>query len=328
MRRARRTAAATGFTLVELLVVIAIIGLLMALLLPAVQMARESARRASCINNLRQVGAAIQLYHDHHNSFPPGGISPGRCCSAESYTSWAIQILPFIEQRDVYDLYSQLEPNESPANRKVREWFMPLYSCPSDIMRNTKSIPDSGLAKERKLNYTPGSYRGVGGKSDGVTGWWDNYPAYEKLPRRWRGVFHVMHERLRPENYGCVTDGLSNTLLVGESTTRPRKLPPHADPRTFNPLGRRTYWAYTYSAYNRSDAVPQSRTLLGDVDECTTTGGPGDEAPCHKAWGSLHPELLNFLLCDGSVQTFPLTMDMHVFADAATIAGREFAALP
>ena len=169
MRRAQRTASATGFTLVELLVVIAIIGLLMALLLPAVQLAREAARRTSCVNNLRQVGTAIHLYNDHHTSFPPGGISPGPCCSVESYTSWTIQILPFLDQRNIYDQYSQEEPNEARVNKQVREFFVPTFSCPSDIMRTAKDQPSSGPAHDRKLQYMPGSYRGVGGKSDGVS---------------------------------------------------------------------------------------------------------------------------------------------------------------
>src|SRR5438876_995831 len=139
--------AASAFTLVELLVVIAIIGLLMAMLLPAVQMAREAARRASCINNLRQIGAAIHLYHDAHQSFPPGGVSPGPCCSNESYTSWTIQILPFLEQRAIYDVYKQLMTNESIENKAVRETFIPVYSCPSDIARNVKILPYSEIGR-------------------------------------------------------------------------------------------------------------------------------------------------------------------------------------
>jgi prepilin-type N-terminal cleavage/methylation domain-containing protein len=321
MRRSQGVAAA-GFTLVELLVVIAIIGLLMAMLLPAVQLARETARRSSCVSNLRQIGAAVHMYHDAHNAFPPGGVSPGPCCAIESYTSWTIQILPFLEQKAVYDLYDQVEPNESPANRKVRETFLSIYSCPSDIARNTKINPDSGPGKN--LLYMPGSYRGVGGRSDAMSGWWDNNPRHRKLPRRWRGVFHVVDKHLRPENFAAVTDGLSNTLMVGEYATKPSR---HIG-KTSGGLSRRTFWAYTYGSYNRSDAVPESRTLLGDYDRCTLLGGQGDAETCNRAWGSLHTDLLNFLLCDGSVQTFPLTIDMKVFVESATIAGREFAPLP
>jgi prepilin-type N-terminal cleavage/methylation domain-containing protein len=308
-----------GFTLVELLVVIAIIGLLMAMLLPAVQMAREAARRTSCVNNLRQIGAAIHLYHDSNNAFPPGGVSPGPCCSTESYTCWTIQLLPFLEQRSVYDLYEQPETNESPANKKVRTWYMPVYSCPSDISRKTVARPGSGPGYDLNLTYMPGSYRGVGGKSDGTSGWWDNNPRYLKLPKRWRGVFHVVDAHLRPENFAAVSDGLSNTLMVGESCMRPS--------RAFG-LSRRTFWAYTYGSYNRSDAVPESRTLLGDYDRCTSLGGQGNIEPCSRAWGSFHNDTLNFLLCDGSIQTFSVTIDMNLFANAATIAGREFAPLP
>jgi prepilin-type N-terminal cleavage/methylation domain-containing protein len=328
MRRVLRTAA-TGFTLVELLVVIAIIGTLMALLLPAVQMARESARRTSCVSNLRQIGAAVQMYHDQHNSFPPGGVSPGPCCAVESYTSWTIQILPFLEQKALYDQYVQDEHNESPVNRAVREYFVSVYSCSSDMMRSTPSLPASGPGADRKLAYMPGAYRGVGGKSDGETGFWDNNPAHKKLPRRWRGVFHVVDGTLGCEKISGVRDGLSNTLLVGESMTRPTtRIPAGVSADVFNPMGRRTFWAYTYGSYNRSDAVPQSRTLLGDVDRCTRLGGQGDFAPCHRAWGSFHTDVLNFVRCDGSVHSFPVTLDVHIFADAATIAGREYAPLP
>jgi hypothetical protein len=93
-------------------------------------------------------------------------------------------------------------------------------------------------------------------------------------------------------------------------------------------MARRTFWAYTYGPYNRSEAVPESRTLLGDLDRCSRIGGQGDFKPCQRAWGSFHTDLLNFLLCDGSVQTFSVTIDTKIFAEAATIAGKEFAPLP
>jgi prepilin-type N-terminal cleavage/methylation domain-containing protein len=324
MRRSHWAGKAAGFTLVELLVVMAIIGVLVAMLLPAVQSARESARRASCVNNLKQIGTAIQLYHNAHTAFPPGGVSPGPCCSVESYTCWTIQLLPFLEQRAIYDLYSQPETNESRANRQVRESFMPIYSCPSDIQRQNMITPDSGPAHDLKLLYMPGSYRGVGGRSDGSTGWWDNNPRHLKLPKRWRGVFHVVDAHLGPERAASVTDGLSNTIMVGEYSTRPSK----SIGRTASGMSRRTFWAYTYGSYNRSDAVPESRTLLGDYDRCTSLGGQGDVEPCNRAWGSFHPAVNNFLICDGSVQTFSLTIDMKRFVESATIAGQEFAPLP
>src|SRR5204862_1874305 len=131
MRRCCKQMATAGFTLVELMVVIAIIGLLMAMLLPAVQLARESGRRAACINNLRQIGAAIHMYHDAHEAFPPGGISPGPCCSVESYTPWTIQVVPFLEQRDVDDQYRQFETHEYRANKAVRDTFGAVQSWPS-----------------------------------------------------------------------------------------------------------------------------------------------------------------------------------------------------
>jgi prepilin-type N-terminal cleavage/methylation domain-containing protein len=321
-----------AFTLVELLVVIAIIGTLIALLLPAVQMGREAARRASCINNLRQIGIAVQLYHDSHNSYPPGGYSPGPCCSTGSFTSWAIQILPYLERKALYDLYEQNVFNEGQGRRQdafpsadrdyqyVGAQFIPVYSCPSDIYPKKPEIPDSGPARDAGRYYMPGSYRGMAGRSDPERfAFWDVTRKIDP-PRRWRGVFHVVDAKWQPENAASVVDGLSNTIMAGEFATRMS--------RTVIGLKRRTFWAYTYGSYNRSEAVPESRTLLADYDRCCETGGQGDVEPCNRAWGAFHPQVLNFLLCDGSVQTLSVTMDMNIFAEAATIAGREFAPLP
>jgi prepilin-type processing-associated H-X9-DG protein len=108
--------------------------------------------------------------------------------------------------------------------------------------------------------------------------------------------------------------------MVGEYSTLPS--------RTEIGLKRRTFWAYTYGSYNRSDAVPESRTLIGNYDRCTSLGGQGGKQPCDRAWGSLHTDTFNFLLCDGSVQSFSITMDAKIFANAASMAGKDLALLP
>src|SRR5262245_16101846 len=308
-----------GFTLVELLVVIAIIGVLVSLLLPAVQMAREASRRASCLNNLKQIGTAIHQYHDIHQSFPPGSINTGPCCSTENMTSWTISILPFLDQKNLYARYDQRATNESPNNAFVRQQFVPVYSCPSDVNRNVLERPESGPARDLDLKYMPGSYRGVGGRGDAQkAGWWDNNPQYLLLPRQWRGVFHVIdviENKMQTEPFGSISDGTSNTLMVGEYCTKTK-------------LTRRTFWAYSYGSYNRSDAVPQSRTLVSNWDKCSAMGGPGDFNVCNRAWGSFHAGAVNFLLCDGSTHSIAQTIDTKIFVEAATIAGREHAPLP
>ncbi|TWT33042.1 Type II secretion system protein G precursor [Blastopirellula retiformator] len=128
-----------GFTLVELLVVIAIIGVLIALLLPAVQQAREAARRMHCSNNLKQIALAMHVYNDVHNTFPIGTCqhNSGGIVNSRGFMGWAIAILPYVEQQNLYDLYDHSVDSLSSRNQAVRETSLAAYNCPSDTVRVT-----------------------------------------------------------------------------------------------------------------------------------------------------------------------------------------------
>jgi prepilin-type processing-associated H-X9-DG protein len=102
--------------------------------------------------------------------------------------------------------------------------------------------------------------------------------------------------------------------LVGEYSTRSHER-------------RRTFWAYSYSSYNKSDAVPQSRTILNDYDRCVLFNGPGGDQPCKRAWGSFHPGGVQFVMIDGSVHFVSRFIDMTLFTELATIDGGEAASL-
>jgi prepilin-type N-terminal cleavage/methylation domain-containing protein/prepilin-type processing-associated H-X9-DG protein len=301
-----------GFTLIELLVVIAIIAILVGLLLPSVQKVRQAAARTSCQNNLKQIGIALHAYHDSSGAFPPGGVTEGVCCDTQSGTNWAIAILPFIEQQNLADRYVTGQPNESSANAFVRTAPVKTYVCPADVSTSVLDSPESGPGSG--LAYMPGSYRAVSGKSDG-SAFWDNADALG-LPAQWRGALHSVWQAkgLGVEHLTGISDGTSNTLLVGEYATQSHNR-------------RRTFWAYTYTSYNQSSAtLNQSRTLLNDYDRCRDIGGPGDENPCKRGWGSFHTGVINFVWCDGSVRPVTTGVDMNVFAGLATIAGDEVVA--
>jgi prepilin-type N-terminal cleavage/methylation domain-containing protein/prepilin-type processing-associated H-X9-DG protein len=313
----------TGFTLVELLVVIAIIGILIALLLPAVQAAREAARRSQCSNNLKQIGLAIHNYHDTFKSFPPGEITPGACCATLSYTNWAIAILPFIEQQSLYDQYHPDLYNEDAANAFVREQIVEAYDCPSDQSALKLEHPGSGPGSG--VNYRHGSYRCMGGshwddrnqRIEPSGGWWDDCD--NQNIEYLKGVFHCVGYPTRPNaqnppDMASITDGTSNTLMIGEMATS-------------TTTNRGTFWAYSYTSYNSSDAVPEARTLIGDYDECVAINGWGGSNTCKRGWGSFHPGGLQFGMADGSVQFVSLTINMYLFCNLATMHGKEIANL-
>jgi prepilin-type N-terminal cleavage/methylation domain-containing protein/prepilin-type processing-associated H-X9-DG protein len=315
-----------AFTLVELLVVIAIIGVLIALLLPAVQAAREAARRSQCSGQLRQIGLAVHQHHDSHNAFPAGnfartaGVCPGATPSGpdtptEDRANWMILILPYLEQQDLFRGYNQRLSNESPENQSVREASVPVYRCPSDATRDELLVPAMGPASAHGMSvpYRPGSYRGVSGRSDGRS-FLDSGEAIA-YKREWRGPLHVVGVMgYTVESLKTTRDGASNTLLAGEAATRT------------NP-GFGTFWAYSFSFYGLSAVTPQERVLWGDYDRCCTAGGVGHSGPCRRGWGSFHPNGMNFAMCDGSVQFVPQEVDAELLAQLATIAGGESVAL-
>jgi len=214
----------SGFTLVELLVVITIIGILIALLLPAVQQAREAARRAQCSNNLKQLALAVLNYEQANKSFPPSvQFNPGEdpAYSDTFRPNWVILILPQLEQQGLYDSFNLKLPISDPANRPARGMELNIMKCPTDAGNNrVKFVGTPGRAEGD--NWARGNYGANGGRGymllpsscspttrmdcmDGPDspGWMD--PGF-------RGVMgaNVATPVAR------IRDGTSNTILLGE----------------------------------------------------------------------------------------------------------------
>lgn len=326
MKRAR------GFTLVELAVVIAIIGVLLALLLPAVQSVREAARRNTCASNLKQIALAAQSYHETFKTFPLGNVVltqgvchgaalPGVGYPSEDGPNWLILLLPFVDQQAVYNTYDFQTFNESAQNVGVQQASVPTYACPSDQSTGQLTIPASGPAAALSLPYMPGSYRAMCGKSDGTV-FLDSgaHPLNNYLPS-WRGAIHTTGvAKLGAEQIASIIDGTSNTLMVGESTTMGGSNPSNVYYRTF--------WAYSYASFSLSSATAQARVMMPDFETCEAAGGVGAGAPCLRNWGSLHPGGFTFAFCDGAVRFLSSEIDLTLFGNMSTIAGLEVVQVP
>ncbi len=327
-----------AFTLVELLVVIAIIGILVALLLPAVQAARESARRTSCTNNMRQIGIALHNHHDTHRHLPPGGTYYGNCCTPPTYTNWAIESLPFMESSNLYDQYRQDELNVSTNNNLVGQKRVKTYECPADTMIGKLEVPDSGPSTSQWMH---GSYRAVSGKLNMQVGHgaWDSYePGLWPggvMDHKFKSLLHsigvtyngapagtVTKDMGGAETFANATDGLSNTLMLGEYTTR-------------STTGRGTFWAYTYGSYNQSSVGAESR-LYGkhygksSTDRLGCWGIPGLYADqvCKRGFNSEHTAGGNWTLGDASVRFISYNVDLNLLQNMATMAGGESGVVP
>ncbi len=197
------TRPASAFTLVELLAVIAIIGVLLALLLPAVQGAREAGRRSACQNNLRQIGLGLNQYLEAKRVFPIGSADNGH-----RQIAWSVYLLPHLEQKSVFELFDDHFAYNSQQNREATRSVIPVYLCPSTATQPDRPGPTTG---DRNGN-----------------GAWD--PGDDMAFTDYGGMFGVGLTSLpfqngtliydRPIGAMQVRDGLSQTIIVGEDTGR------------------------------------------------------------------------------------------------------------
>ncbi len=305
--------------------VIAIIGILVALLLPAVQAAREAARRTQCGNNLKQLGLALHNYHTSVGTFPPGSLTLVRATGSdgtddENWTNWAVAILPYLEQQPLYDQYRQDLPNRHAENADVLGTPLPVMTCPSDAPIDAISAMLHGPLDLAPA--APGSYRAMTGVlfQDNTGKWftWTVYPATEGTPpldnnRRFRGALHVVGlSTLTCESVATIRDGTSNSLMVGEY---------HAASGNVNDF--RALWASSWRMHSQGEALADSLLRQGDLNRCLDTITGGYTWRCYRQFASQHDGGAQFLFCDGSVRFLGQHLDGRLYEDLATIAGGE-----
>jgi prepilin-type N-terminal cleavage/methylation domain-containing protein/prepilin-type processing-associated H-X9-DG protein len=318
-----------GFTLIELLVVIAIIAILISLLLPAVQQAREAARRSQCKNNLKQIGLALHNYADAMKCFPPVSVLPmGR--TFEPY-SGHVRLLPYIEQANLASLIDWAASSEFTSNPTAAKTRVPIYLCPSEVNDQPRVTP---TLVHYPLNY---------GFNEGT--WFIYDPATGNVGD---GAFHP-NRAFRPSDF---PDGLSNTLAAAEVKAYQPNVWDTNNPSTLNvapPANATAAAAYVGGTF---DSNGHTEWVEGDVHESgfTTTlppnvkfpytsggvtypsiditsmrDGESITAPTYAAVTarSYHTGLVNVLLLDGSVQTVSENIDLNVWRAAGTRAGGE-----
>ncbi len=301
MSRLRKHSRA--FTLVELLVVIAIIGILIALLLPAVQAAREAARRSQCTNNLKQLALGLHNYHDTNKALPAGGWQAIQL-------SWHVSILPFIEQQPLFDKFVFTSDNSYTSTGKDFAPQVAGFLCPSGAVINETT----GATTIDANRFTTHYYGSMGPKgTNPVTGavYTGNIPGQPSASCNTnhgglsnQGLIRTNQTR----NFRDISDGLSNTFMLGEISWNKKKS------------------NGSYPRYRR-----WNRGAIGAAD-CWICGAKNLAQPINSEYdtlfndmnfGSEHPGGANFAYCDGSVGFVSETVDFGLLLSTASRDGGE-----
>ena len=294
-----------AFSLVELLVVIAIVGVLVAISLPAIQATRESARRASCLNNLKQIGTALQSYHSHRRAFPSGyktAVNPQDADDEGPGWGWAAFILQHMEESNVFQMIKFDKPIESPENEQARMTRVAAYTCPSDTeLQETIDVPhiDSSAAICQTVTA---SYVGSVG-------------TVRQTCKVCRDRFDGVFGRNSRTSLSNVTDGTTRTFAVGERRHR-----------LSTPI-----WAGVVTRSMIVDRLKPGKVEAGPAYVLGTTFLHGNEEELEERsretvaeiFGSDHPGVMNFAFCDGSVRPVAEGIDDKTFMALSTARGQQ-----
>ena len=283
-----------GFTLVELLVVITVIGILVSLLLPAVQAAREAARRSSCFNNMKQIGLALTNYHGSHQTLPPGwiGLDPRTrkpLAEGDPGWGWASFILPQLEQENLARALVYSLPIIDPANDEIRSTFLPVYRCASDSPAREFELPRKDSPSMILTRLATSNYVGVHGtlELDACEGLRPGIICQSD------GTFY----HLSRTRFADIRDGLSNTAIVGERSSE--------------------FGSSTWLGSVRGGDEAMAR-ILGVADHAPNALGAHLDD-----FSSRHPAGIQFVMGDGSVRLVHRTVDLEVYRAMVTRARRE-----
>ena len=345
-----------AFTLVELLVVIAIIGVLVALLLPAVQAAREAARRSSCQNNLKQLSLATQLYEGSYGKLPTGARN-------EEGSMWSYYIMPFIEQENAQEMMSIgdnstsnyqwgvqnsnytrdfLLNNPRYTNVLLCETRVAVFQCPS-VGIPTGGQHDLSGDGYHVLSRMPCSYLGV---ASGLAANQNQSDPHGVRMGQLDGVLYGSSERtggLEQVEYRQIEDGLSNTLLFGEAVHDVQRHSDRGSRRESRFGDLKDHWYFgsddidwSLSASERgvdlseclgSTGVPINfhTQFRNGIDPCRAPSGSAESEACQKlqlSFGSEHPGGMLGARCDGSVDWFGEGIDDTIWSDLGTRASQ------
>jgi prepilin-type N-terminal cleavage/methylation domain-containing protein len=324
-----------AFTLVELLVVIAIIGILVTLLLPAVQAARESARTTQCANNVRNMGLAAVNHEAAHGHFPSSGWGflwsgdPDRGFGPGQPGGWVYNLLPFIEASDIHQIGKGMKGASSGDKFKAlglqRAAIMPWMNCPSRREPKGYPVTEPSINAANPTTESKADYAANGGTLDpflgsfGDIGCLDRYPncGFPDIKNGFDGISTVISE----VKIGQITDGTSKTCLIGEKYLNPNQYETGSGCTNNNSNTQGNDWDV-----NRwFPSARRGSTAVQNVDgRRPRKDTPGFE-DCTQRFGSAHQLGMNMVFCDNSVRFVEYTIDPVVYAAFGSRNGQEVA---